>query len=163
MRRRTESEHRLRGNPGHRPVRKSLKAVPLTRLPAPPACLNETARAIWYEVGRQLVGEDRLARTDLPTLENYARYQALIRDNEAAMAGQLTVRSKRSAPRPHPGIRVMLQAGVIAARLAAELGLSPKSRAGIPASEQKEKADPLEEFLRTGKAATNDDAPEVFQ
>jgi P27 family predicted phage terminase small subunit len=155
MRRSTERERKLRGNPGHRQSHQHATLEPLERLPRSPRYLSPTAKREWNLAGQQLVDARLLTRADLSTLEQYARLIAIVRDAESEMAGRLTVKSKRSAPRPHPNLRTICQASVLVLRYAAELGLSPKSRGGIEAAPAPAEPDPFEQFLRQGKRDVN--------
>jgi len=100
----------------------------------PPEWLGDAARAEWSRVMPDLARRKVLTRADLGTLENYCAAIGQVRDCQRAIDedGQF-VQSDRSAPRPHPGFRVMHSAMTIARQLAGELGLTPvaRQRAGV--------------------------------
>lgn len=96
----------------------------------PPAWMPANAKAEWRRVMPILTERRILTDADLGSLENYCLAIGQVRDCQKAItrARKMFVQSDRSAPRPHPGFRLMHEAMRQARQLAAELGLTPVSR-----------------------------------
>lgn len=96
----------------------------------PPAWLPANAKAEWRRVHPILTERRTLTEADLGCFENYCLAIGQVRDCQRALtrARKMFVQSDRSAPRPHPAIRVMHEAIRQSRQLAAELGLTPVSR-----------------------------------
>lgn len=102
----------------------------LRKLPAAPSWLTAAAKAEWKRVAPALEQRAVLTVADLGSLENYCIASGQVRDCAAILAKEdMFVQSERSAPRPHPAIRVQHEAMKQARQIAAELGLTPVSRA----------------------------------
>jgi P27 family predicted phage terminase small subunit len=97
---------------------------------SPPAWMPKDAKAEWRRVMPVLTERRILTAADLGCLESYcvAIGQVQACQRVLTRARSMFVKSDRSAPRPHPAIRVMHSAMTQARQLAAELGLTPVSR-----------------------------------
>lgn len=102
----------------------------LRKLPAAPAWLPSEAKAEWKRVAPAMEHRAVLTVADLGSLENYCLAVGQVRACQGIINKEnMFVESERSAPRPHPAFRVMHEAMRQARQLAAELGLTPVSRA----------------------------------
>jgi P27 family predicted phage terminase small subunit len=102
----------------------------LADCPAPPQWLSPEAKGEWRRILPGLVERRIVADEDLSTVASYctAIGQVQVCQRVLDEADSMFVQSDRSAPRPHPAIRVMHGAQTLARQLAAELGLTPVSR-----------------------------------
>lgn len=102
----------------------------LTKMPPAPAWLPAEAKAEWKRVGPIIEKRGTLTVADLGSLEIYCLAVGQVRACQAIIAKEdMFVQSDRSAPRPHPAFRTMHEAMRQARQFAAELGLTPVSRA----------------------------------
>lgn len=70
-----------------------------------------------------------LTSADMASLANLCEAQAMVQNCATAIAREgMTVKSDRSAPMPHPAIRVQKEYLMIAKSLMVEFGLTPASR-----------------------------------
>ncbi len=117
---------------GKKPKESTLQLIEggLSNVPEAPAWLNVRAKAIWRTIAPELVERKILAETDLGTLANYCATNAIIQECQAAFDSDgLFEHSERSGTsRPSAAFKMIMQAQMVGARLAAELGLSPASR-----------------------------------
>lgn len=103
----------------------------LRSVPSPPMWLPEEAKAEWRRVAKVLVARRVLTDGDLAALEGYALNVGHVRIAAKAIEAEgAYVEGKR-----HPAFTTLTQSGAEARRLAAELGLTPTSRAKLPAGE----------------------------
>lgn len=119
----------------------------LRKLPPAPAWLPVEGKTEWKRVAPALGKREVLTEADLGSLENYCLAIGTIRQCQTVIDKEgMFVSSERSAPRPHPAIRVRDEAMRQARQLAAELGLTPVSRSRPALAPQGED----DEFKRAG-------------
>lgn len=107
-------------------------------VPHQPCWLNPTATAIWFDLAPKVRAMRVLTDADLDALANLCIAQSMVRDCTAAIARDgMTVQSPRSAPMPHPAIRVQREYLMIAKSLMVEFGLTPASRGRLSVEPQK--------------------------
>lgn len=98
-------------------------------VPHPPCWLNPTATDIWHDLAPKVHAMRVLTAADLDALANLCVAQSMVRDCAERIAAEgLTVQSDRSAPMPHPAIRIQKEYLMIAKSLMVEFGLTPASR-----------------------------------
>ena len=117
---------------GTKPKEATLQLIEggLSNVPEAPAWLNAKAKTIWRTVAPELISRKILAETDLMTLANYCATNATIQEVQAVFDSEgMFEHSERSGTsRPSAAFKMIMQAQMVSARLAAELGLSPASR-----------------------------------
>lgn len=97
---------------------------------APPEYLSEDAKIEWLRVFPLLVERRALAESDLSAFENYCEAQGTVRvmARQIALEGHTYI-SEGGAKKKNPAVGVQAEAFNRARLLAAELGLTPVSRA----------------------------------
>lgn len=102
----------------------------LATVPSPPKWLPPLAKAEWRRVVPQLVADRKIAGHELGTVEAYCLAVATMRQAEAVIAVEgLTFESSDGSPKRRPETTILKENLEAARRLAAELGLTPASRA----------------------------------
>ncbi|MEI7605915.1 MAG: phage terminase small subunit P27 family [Rhodospirillaceae bacterium] len=97
------------------------------RGPAIPKWLNDEARKEWRRIVPRI--GDRLTRADYGVVESYCTAVGQVRELQVILNREgLTITGENGVLRPHPAVRMQGQAMTAVKALAAELGLSPKSR-----------------------------------
>lgn len=114
-------------------------------VPNPPCWLSPTASDIWCDLAPKLFETRCLTGSDLHSLANLANALAVVQECAATIAKDgMLVQSSRSAPRPHPALRMMKEFSQLAKILSVEFGLTPASRGRLNVPPQKS-AEELEE------------------
>ena len=114
---------------GRRPELKEIEGG-LMKAPPPPSVLPKGMAEDWVAVAADLQGRGLLTTSMLGLLETYVTALWTVRECRKAIAkdGPI-VRAKDGQPKPHPAGAMMSKAQDVIARLGAELGLTPSSRA----------------------------------
>lgn len=104
-------------------------------VPQPPSWLSVEGKKEWKRVAPNLIGRGVVVETDLASLEAYCAAIAGVRESARLIARQGRMVGKK----PHPAVRMQLQYLESSRRYAAELGLTPTSRArrGVRPAEPK--------------------------
>jgi P27 family predicted phage terminase small subunit len=100
------------------------------RVPAPPAWLSKDAKAEWRRVMPAMVTRRILTVADLASFENYCLAIGTVREMERTLQiNGYTFETEGGAIKRHPAVAIQSDAMTRARLLAAELGLTPVSRA----------------------------------
>lgn len=94
-----------------------------------PEWLDAYARAEWDRVMPELIQRKILTPADIGTLENYCLAIGQVRECHRMIAQRGLVISNAKGTRKHPAVQIQAAAMTQARQLAAELGLTPVSRA----------------------------------
>ena len=139
---------RLRGNPGRR---KSPSPIAAMGVPDCPLHLDAAARTEWLRVLAPLVELGIVGQLDRGVLAAYCSAWALYRraELEVRKHGAVIISPRTKTPYLSPYLAVMTSALRQLRAFAAELGLTPTSRARLAPAGQKP-ADPLEELRGKG-------------
>lgn len=113
---------------GRKPVLKSIEGG-LSNVPPPPKGLGPEARAEWSRAAKDLIDRKVLARSDLPTLEQYAIVAGMVKKLQPIAAGSDPVIVAQSgAVKQHPAHVMLAKYLNLCLRYSGELGLTPASR-----------------------------------
>jgi P27 family predicted phage terminase small subunit len=111
----------------------------LAKAPSAPAWLPKHGKTEWCRVLPQLVADRKIAAHELGTVESYCVAVARMREAEEAIQLHGTTFESDSGPKRRPETTILKESIEAARRLAAELGLTPASRAknsgGAPGSD----------------------------
>ncbi len=116
----------LRGNPGHRRGRKSVKAAPCA--PTPPTWLSVEAKAEWRRVVPELDAMGVLARVDRAVLTLYCDAWARFVTVARLLERTELVRRERGHEAKTPLWQIYRDASGLVAQLAKTIGASPDGR-----------------------------------
>ena len=124
------------GNLGRRPINHREPQYPSTLPPAPDE-LDQDAKAEWERGGALLVGQRVVTEGDLPILTMYcAVWSQWLQAQRALMQHGLMVVDDKGAAKISPWFTVAEKTGLELRRVAAELGLTPSSRARLQVDPQ---------------------------
>jgi len=101
----------------------------LSKAPSAPSWLPAHGKAEWKRVVPQLVADRKIAAHELQTVEAYCLAVARTREAEAALQMHGLTFESDSGPKRRPETTILKENIEAARRLAAELGLTPASRA----------------------------------
>jgi P27 family predicted phage terminase small subunit len=138
----------LEGNPSKRPLRKELpKSRPGST--TYPAWLSSAAKREWKRLTPELARMGLLTKLDRNILAGYCAAFAMWQETQEVLSKQGTVYvSPKGKLEIRPEMEVAKTIGEMMQRFAAELGLTPTSRARMNLPKENEEVDPLEEFFR---------------
>jgi P27 family predicted phage terminase small subunit len=102
----------------------------------PPSTLDATARALWRRVVDDLTEREVLREVDFATIERYVTAEMVARQalarilkrEKTAGAGAWQIAITHGGTGVHPDVKVWQTASQEAARLAGDLGLTPRAR-----------------------------------
>lgn len=101
----------------------------LSSVPAAPSWLPKEGKTEWRRVMPQLVAGGKIAKHELGTVEAYCLSVAQMRQAEAVVAEKGMTFESESGPKRRPETTILKENLEASRRLAAELGLTPASRA----------------------------------
>lgn len=131
---------------GRKPTITALDGA-LSTVPNPPSWLPAHGKAEWRRVVPQLVADRKIAAHELATVESYCLAVATMRQAEAVVAKMGLTYESESGPKRRPETTILKENLEAARRLAAELGLTPASRAknhgGAPGNDDADALDCL--------------------
>lgn len=113
---------------GRKPEVKALDGA-LSKVPAAPAWLPTLGKAEWKRIVPQLVADRKIAAHELQTVESYCLAVATMRQAEAVIAREGLTYESEHGPKRRPETTILKETMEASRRLAAELGLTPASRA----------------------------------
>ncbi len=140
----------LEGNPGHRPIQPEAVKLPTAR-PACPRWLDKEAKAEWRRVCPELVRAGTIALVDRGILAAYCSAFSLFRHCQEVLNEKGLTQEARHGTAPRPEVKMAREARQQIRALAAELGLSPKSRGAKSLAPSRKARDKLDEALNTGR------------
>jgi P27 family predicted phage terminase small subunit len=141
----------LRGNPGKRPINQlEPKLHEITKPPAAPAFLGDTARGEWRRRAREFVEIRMLTSADLGLLaaycESYGRFADASKEfNE--LGAPYYYETVHGGKAKHPLVGIIDTAEQSMLRNGSEFGLTPSSRSRLKISPQKPHVDPNDPLL----------------
>lgn len=122
----------LRGNPGKRPLNRREPQHAALPLEWPSDLVDPVARAEWDRVAAMLVERGQVTTVDRAVLMGYcvkyAQWSALERE---AASHPFIVRSPSGYPLPNPALGMANKVFGLMLKAAAELGITPSSRARV--------------------------------
>lgn len=125
----------LRGNPGKRPFNAAEPVHAPLAVECPEDLRNPVARLEWDRVAPGLIATGQVTSVDRATLMGYclkfAQWQAL---EVEATSHPFLVRSPNGYPIPNPALCMAHKVFGLMLKAAAELGITPSSRARVTAS-----------------------------
>ena len=137
----------LQGNPGRRPIKKSVKSNTIISK-TPPAWFDDYAKKEWRRVVNLYESLEIITEGDRPMLEEYCIAYSMWR--QMMEHAKLTmVKTASGYPVINPWIGSAIKIMRELKSLAAEFGFSPSSRARIGMPEPKEENE-FEEYLKNG-------------
>lgn len=140
----------LEGNPSKRPLR-GRTPKPGPGIPTCPAWLSPVAKQEWRRVTPELARLGLLNKLDRNVLAGYCVSFALWRQTQDFLSSQGTVYvTTKGQLQPRPEVAVAKTAGEMMQGFAAELGLTPTSRARMNLPKENAEIDPMEELLCGG-------------
>lgn len=159
---------KLNGNPGKRPLNKN-EPMPETAEPDMPVGLNAVAQEEWRRIVPILLKNKVLTVADGAALAGYCRTFAMIRQAQAEIDAlgitlkepiygteidPVTQKPKVIAVKikKNPAVTVAHECERLLRAYESDFGMSPSSRSRVTVSPDAPK-DPMEEFLRKGRAA----------
>ncbi len=98
----------------------------MSRILSPPKWLPVEAQKEWRRVVPLIA--DRLTDSDYGVVESYVCAVAKVQQCQVILNREGLIIESESGPKSHPACRMQQQATISVRALAAELGLSPKSR-----------------------------------
>lgn len=99
--------------------------TPVNTIPEPPGYFGENAKAEWRRIMPLIIERQTINDADMGGVENYCIAQGAVRDFQVEMS----VPHRQGTQTQSKYFRMMNQAMQTARQLAAELGLTPVSRA----------------------------------
>ena len=138
------------GKRGHSRPLNEREPRPRGELGLPPDYLGDEARALWM---RTVAAMPRgvYASTDKEVLEIYCKHYQLYRDAERTLTekfgGNTIIKTPNGMIQTNPLCAQMRMAGLVVAKLAAELGLTPTSRARMEVAKDVEGDEDNESFF----------------
>jgi P27 family predicted phage terminase small subunit len=121
----------VNGNPGRRPLPKNEPKPPVS-CPAPPEWLSDLARAEWMRVGPRLEEVGLMTDIDVGVLAAYCTAWADMVVAIDKQTGKSTViKTHNGNWIQSPFVSMIRQARADMVRYAAEMGMTPASRAGL--------------------------------
>lgn len=151
-RKRTPSNLKLvRGNPGKRKL-PADEPKPDPSIPACPKHLNETERALWYEIGEELIAQGILTNIDAGIYEIYITGLAMIRRVKPEIEKALIFQGPNGGAVHNPYLAIYNKAKEQVMKSGAELGLSPASRSRVSVKKPKKEENPFEKWKNKRKA-----------
>jgi len=141
----------LRGNPGKRPINQlEPKLRALTKPPAPPAFLGDTARGEWRKRAREFVEIGMLTSADLGLLaaycESYGRF-ADASEEFKRLGAPYFYETVHGGQAKHPLVGIIDAAEQSMLRNGSEFGLTPSSRTRIHLPKPAENVDNAQKFF----------------
>jgi P27 family predicted phage terminase small subunit len=144
----SNEQEMLEGNPSKRPLRGETPK-PEHGIPICPSWLSPMAKQEWRRVVPELAKLGLLTKLDRNILAGYCNAYALWRQTQELLTVQGTVYvNAKGQLQPRPEVIVAKNAGEEMQTFAAELGLTPSSRARMNLPKANEEIDPIEEILR---------------
>lgn len=144
----TDEERMLEGNPSRRPL-KGESPRPANGAPTCPSWLSDDAKQEWQRVAPELTRLGLLTNLDRAHLAGYCTSCVWWRRVQEVLSTQgsvyVTVKGKIEA---RPEVAIAKIAGEQMNAFAAELGLTPASRARLRFPQSEGEIDPMEELLR---------------
>jgi P27 family predicted phage terminase small subunit len=138
----------LEGNPSKRPLR-GESPKPKGDTPTCPSWLSPLAKQEWKRITPELAQLGLLSSLDRNILAGYCNAFALWQEAQECLSKQGTVYvTTKGKLEPRPEIAIVKTAGEMMNAFAAELGLTPSSRARMNLPKPNEEIDPMEELLR---------------
>jgi P27 family predicted phage terminase small subunit len=143
----TNESRILEGNPSKRPMKgKSLKPK---GIPTCPSWLSPEARREWKRVAPELTRLQILTKLDQSALAGYCiSYSQWRKAQEVLNDRGVVYVTHRGQIKPRPEVEIARVLGDMMRAFAAELGLSPTSRARMGSPRPNEEIDPMEALLR---------------
>jgi P27 family predicted phage terminase small subunit len=121
---------------GRKPATLPASAAAVAEVPRPPVLLSKDARAEWKRAAAVLVERKILTPADYETLASYCIAIGMRNDALHTLAKDgATFVTPAGMVKRHPAVGNLNDAIALAARLAAELGLTPVSRSRVIAHE----------------------------
>jgi len=144
----TDEQEILEGNPSKRPL-KGKSPQPDKGIPTCPSWLSDEAKQEWTRVTPELLRLGLLTELDQNILAGYCISYALWQRTQICIfkQGALYVTAKGKL-QPRPEIAIAKTAAEMMNAFAAELGLTPTSRARMRLSTPNEEIDPMEALLQ---------------
>lgn len=143
----------VQGNPGKRPINKDEPKP--AGIPKCPSHVPSIAKSLWRELAPLLLNMGVLTEADRRALElvctTYAEYRNA--DDDVRVNGitySTTSTTGDVVIKANPAVNMRADAAKRYLTLIKEFGLTPSSRAGVKV-EQKDKSDPLQDFLNRKK------------
>ncbi len=130
----------LRGNPGKRQLNQHEPQYPVLSEECPDDLVDETARAEWARVCRQLISTGHVTLVDRTTLIGYClkygQWKAL---EDEARKHPFIVKSPSGYPIPNPALGMANKCFGLMLKAASELGITPSSRSRVQAVKPQER------------------------
>jgi P27 family predicted phage terminase small subunit len=143
----TDEQEILEGNPSKRPLR-GKSPQPNKGTPNCPSWLSLEAKREWKRIIPELSRLGLLSKLDRNILAGYCISYALWQRSQEYLFKQGTVYVTTNGKlQPRPEIAVAKEAGEMMNDFAAELGLTPSSRARMRLPDPNKEIDPMEELL----------------
>lgn len=120
---------------GHKPAIAPVENA-ITMTPDAPAWLSKPAKAEWRRVAPLLIARRILTDADIATLESYCVAVGTVQEAAAILAAEGLTCMTDSGPKRHPASTIQDGAMKTARQIAAELGLTPASRAKAAVREE---------------------------
>jgi P27 family predicted phage terminase small subunit len=162
-RRQPAAAHRLAGT-YRRDRHGAARPAPPAKVPGMPAWLSREAKAEWRRVSTELLALGLLTVIDRAALAAYCQAFAELMEatrmleREGRIVDQDVMNKDGvvtgSVKKLHPAVRLQRDAFARVKAYLGEFGLTPSSRARLPAAEKPKAADPFEDFLR-GRTSLN--------
>ena len=144
----SDEQRILEGNPSKRPLR-GPSPKPEHSIPTCPIWLSPLAKKEWKRITPELARLGLLTKLDRNVLAGYCVSFALWQQTQELLSKQGTVYlTGKGQLQPRPEIMVAKTAGEMMQSFAAELGLTPTSRARMNLPKANEEIDPMEELLQ---------------
>jgi len=124
-------------HPGAKPHLKAIDGG-LTGIPAMPKAVHETMRPEWEVICADLRDRKLLTAVSVSSVETYVIAMWSIREAQKAIEEHgMLIKTAHNMLKANPACAVIKQSGMLVARLASELGLTPaaRSRAGMGSPE----------------------------
>ena len=121
-------------------------------VPNPPAAMSREAKAEWKRVVKELDALGLIAKMDRAALTILCNAWGDYVDARAKLkkTGK-TFRNAKGEIKPHPYVKIMNDAVTKWYQMCKEFGLSPSSRAGLPATRKAKNTDPLDALVNRKK------------
>jgi len=142
---------KLQGNPGRRPYSKK-EAMPKKPkgIPRAPSHLDKRAQEEWRRMAKELHPLGLLTNIDLTALAAYcASFSIWLDAQKKIQKHGVLIKAQSGFPMQSPYLAISNRAMTEMRKWMVEFGLTPSSRSRVQA-EKPNKADPMDEFLKSG-------------